>query len=348
MADRGDYRSFYCAFWDNADTHALSDRGYRVLTTLKGTLNAAGIGIVYVAQLAERCGKSTEEIIATYEELERQKPDDEVGWIVRDRNIVWIVNGLRYEPSLTSNNAKHRAFVRDRCLAPLGDVPIVAAFRRHYPEWFPGAVQEPPQRPGAVQESGAVRTNNVEGQGAAPNPHDRPSDAAPMAHRTLSKQSPSSNQPSPSLSNPTQSSPARSQPSASEGASKPIASPSALLAAAANRAITERWREQPNPIRHDAVPSMHLADDLTAAGIPIEFACDAVYTHIKDSTSLSQPPKSLKYSHGYVFDQWRARAEHAAAASSGAKRLVGANGSGGDLSFTEATERMAARTPRRG
>src|SRR3954463_10217552 len=99
MADRGDYRSFFCSFWDNADTHALSDGGYRVLTTLKGTLNAAGIGIVYVAQLAERCGKATDEILATYEELERRKPGDEYGWIVRERNIVWIVNGLRYEPS---------------------------------------------------------------------------------------------------------------------------------------------------------------------------------------------------------------------------------------------------------
>lgn len=39
MSDRGDYRSFYTAFWDDPDVHGLSDRAYRVLTTLKGTLS---------------------------------------------------------------------------------------------------------------------------------------------------------------------------------------------------------------------------------------------------------------------------------------------------------------------
>jgi hypothetical protein len=138
MSERGDYRSFYVSFWDDPDVHSLTDRAYRVLTTLKGTLSAAGIGVVYLAQLAERCGGLERDAIEeALLELEVPKPGSDFGWIVRERNVVWIVNALRYEPNLTSNSAKHRTFVRDRLLAPLGNRPIVNNFRRYYIDWFP-------------------------------------------------------------------------------------------------------------------------------------------------------------------------------------------------------------------
>lgn len=304
MADRGDYRSFYCAFWDNVDTHALSDRGYRVLTTLKGTLNAAGIGIVYVAQLAERCGKTTAEILTGYTELETAKPDADSGWIIRERNIVWVVNGLRYEPSLTPNNKLHRAFVRDRCLAPLGDVPIVAAFRRHYPEWFTDASPEP------------KRTL---------------SDASPKGIAQLSKQSPiqaTPNQPNPSLSNPVQSKPATTS---------PVADAPALLVAAANRGISEAFGEQPNPIRWDAGTTLQAIEVILSAGVPVEFARDAIYTHARETRD--QIPRTLKFFTAYVIDRWRADQAKQAAAGSDAKALPSVNGSGGaSVSFVGATK----------
>jgi hypothetical protein len=125
---RGDYRSIFCAFWDDPDIHTLSHEAYRVLTTLKGTLPAAGIGVVYVSQLAERCNMEKAAVERAFGEL--------ADWIRRERNIVWIVRGLRYEPSLSSNDRKHQAYLRDRVLAPLGAVPIVDAFKREYAEWF--------------------------------------------------------------------------------------------------------------------------------------------------------------------------------------------------------------------
>lgn len=147
MADRGEYRSFYISFWDDPDEHALSDRAYRVLTTLKGTLPASGIGVVYTAQLAERCRATPKQIEAALVELETPKPGQQLGWIVRERNIVWIVNALRYEPNLYVTNEKHRTFVAKQLL-PLGDrLAIVNQFRRYYIDW--GLAQ-----PSDVQDNG--------------------------------------------------------------------------------------------------------------------------------------------------------------------------------------------------
>lgn len=135
MADRGEYRSFYVSFWDDPDVHALSDRAYRVLSTLKGTLPPSGIGVVYAAQLAERCRATPKQIEAALVELEMPKPGQRLGWIVRERNIIWIVNALRYEPNLYVTNEKHRTFVAKQLL-PLGDrLPIVNQFRRYYADW---------------------------------------------------------------------------------------------------------------------------------------------------------------------------------------------------------------------
>jgi hypothetical protein len=96
---------------------------------------ASGIGVVYAAQLAERCRATPRQIEAALIELETRKPGQELGWIVRERNIVWIVNALRYEPNLYVTNEKHRTFVAKQLL-PLGDrLAIVNHFRRYYADW---------------------------------------------------------------------------------------------------------------------------------------------------------------------------------------------------------------------
>lgn len=136
MADRGEYRSLYVSFWDNADVHRLSDRAYRVLTTLRGTLGGAGIGVVYAAVLATRCHCTVEQLDPIYQELERVKPGEELGWIVREGNVVWVVNALEYEPTLSEGNAKHRTHVQRQVNALGKRRDIVAMFRQHYPAWF--------------------------------------------------------------------------------------------------------------------------------------------------------------------------------------------------------------------
>lgn len=157
-----------------------------------------------------------------------------------------------------------------------------------------------------------------------------------------SKQNPTPSSSSSSSSSPAPSAAANGERRAEGQAARPA--PQVLLAAAANRGIHERWGEQLNPIRHDAGASHELAAVLQSAGVSVDFACDAVYTCVKESSSLDHPPKSLKYFRGYILDRWRASEEHERAASSGAKALPAMNGSGDrDVTFTEVAARMAAR-----
>ncbi|MFL5579312.1 MAG: hypothetical protein ACJ8AO_02985 [Gemmatimonadaceae bacterium] len=147
MNDRGEYRPFYVAFGDDADAHRLSDRAYRLLTQLKLTLPASGIGVVYDAQLREKMrGCTAAQLEAAYRELETPKPGRERGWIVREGNVVWIVKGLRFEPTLSPKDRKHRTFVQ-KLVKPLGERPIVAEFRTAYAPYFEG-------HPGASEGSG--------------------------------------------------------------------------------------------------------------------------------------------------------------------------------------------------
>lgn len=130
MTFRGDHRSLYCAMADDETTQSLSHAAFRLFVVLKLTLPAAGIGVAYVSLLAERSHMTAAEVEQALAELLSK------GIVQREGRVVWIVNGLRFEPSLNARNEKHRAFVRDRSIAPLGDLPIVAAFRAAYAEWF--------------------------------------------------------------------------------------------------------------------------------------------------------------------------------------------------------------------
>lgn len=144
MSDRGEYRSFYVAFADDPDVHTLSDRAYRALTMLKLVLPPIGIGVVYPTQLAEQCGWPVKKLHAALAELETPKPGARYGWIVREGNIVWVVNALRYEHTLAVENVKkHHPYVR-KLLARLGEKPaIVGQFRAYYAAWFPPAPAAP-------------------------------------------------------------------------------------------------------------------------------------------------------------------------------------------------------------
>jgi hypothetical protein len=222
--------------------------------------------------------------------LESPKDGEPYGWIAREKNIVWIVNGLRHEPSLSWQNGKHRTFLRDRVLAPLGSrLRIVAAFRRHYPEWFPDA------------DSG---------------PNGSHSDASRKGIERVSKQSPV--QSNPILSIPSQSSPSTAGgalPATGDIAGTVIGdtvSASVVLTAAANRGIAERWGEQTNPIRHNAGSSLDTAERIVHLSIPVDFARDAIYTWCLTAPN-ERPPRALGYFLGVVTDRWAAEGERRAA-----------------------------------
>lgn len=141
--DRGDHRPFYVAMLDNPDVQQLSHVAFRVLWALKMGLGPAGIGPAYIGWLTDRvsCTKSVAQ--RALAELEHPKPSGEVGWIVREGNMIWLRNGLRFEPNLTPQNVKHRLFIQ-RQLRSLGDKPITRAFRAAYAPYFSDVMPDTP------------------------------------------------------------------------------------------------------------------------------------------------------------------------------------------------------------
>lgn len=137
MNDRGEYRSLFVAFADDADVHALSGDAFKLLIMLKLTLPVTGIGVVYLSKLCDQVGCDRARLEGLMGELEAAKPGSDYGWIRRERNVVWIVNALRFEPNLAPANAKkHRPYIQRLAAQLDARMTIVAAFRAHYPEWF--------------------------------------------------------------------------------------------------------------------------------------------------------------------------------------------------------------------
>lgn len=136
MTDRGEHRSFYVSILDDPDFQSMDGQTFKLLFALKLMLGAAGIGVVRRLALAEVLGCSPEEIERSFGILEMPKPGEEFGWILRERNIVWLVNGLRHERGLSTKSPQHRSYVANQ-LKPLGTTrSIIARFRSYYPEWF--------------------------------------------------------------------------------------------------------------------------------------------------------------------------------------------------------------------
>ncbi len=133
--DRGEYRSYYAAMIDDSAFIRLSGGAFKLYFILRQTLGAAGIGILRPLVLAEQMAMKPEALEPLLDELETRKAGGAYGWIIREENVVWIVDALRDEPTIYSNNEKHRPFVQ-RLVLKLGDRRIVQAFRDHYPEWF--------------------------------------------------------------------------------------------------------------------------------------------------------------------------------------------------------------------
>lgn len=99
----------------------------------------------------------------------------------------------------------------------------------------------------------------------------------------------------------------------------PGADPATVLAVAANRGITERYGEQPAPLRAAAGTSLRAVEELQSAGVPIPFARDAIYTAAKRLT-LDRPPGSLRYFVRGVVEAWQLEEQSRASAALPAPR----------------------------
>jgi hypothetical protein len=135
MSDRGEHRSFYVSILDDPDFQSMEGLVFKLLFALKLMLGAGGIGAIRKLGLTEVLGCSLDELEKSFVVLETAKPGEEFGWILRERNIVWLINGLRHERGLSPKSPQHRQYIANQ-LKPLGNRLIVQRFRSHYPEWF--------------------------------------------------------------------------------------------------------------------------------------------------------------------------------------------------------------------
>lgn len=142
--DRGHYRSIHTVIVDGPDFQALSPGAKLVWYTLKMTLGPSGIDVVpaLVATLVERTGADTTQVEKGLAQLEA------AGWLMRERNVVWMVDGLRHDPHFQLTNQNHRTQVAKH-VNGLPSLAIVDAFRAHY-----GLAAPPSEMPSQPTEHG--------------------------------------------------------------------------------------------------------------------------------------------------------------------------------------------------
>lgn len=128
--DRGEYRPIYVALLDGPDFQALGAEERWVLVTLKLSLGMLGIAVLpgLEAALAERTGLPARRVARALATLAGH-------WIEREKNVIWLTRGFKFEPSMSPSNQLHRTSV-SRAISTLPSLPIVERFKKAYREWF--------------------------------------------------------------------------------------------------------------------------------------------------------------------------------------------------------------------
>jgi len=132
MTRRGTYRGVFSSLIADPDYQQLSPSARLVLLTLRlcPEAGAAAIFRVYLGTVVEQTGLDAGEVEMALVELARS-PAPESPWIYREGPIVWVRNGLRYDPHLRLADKKHRMSV-ERAVSALPRLAIVASFCRYY------------------------------------------------------------------------------------------------------------------------------------------------------------------------------------------------------------------------
>jgi hypothetical protein len=162
---RGHYRSIHTVIVDGPDFQALSPGAKLVWYTLKMTLGPSGIEVVpaLVGTLMERTGLEANLVEKGLAQLESAR------WVQRERNVVWMVDGLKHDPHLTLTNANHRSQIAGH-LNGLPRLAIIDAFRAHY-----GFAPPPSEMPSTPAEHGLSGASEMASKMASKNPSDIPS-----------------------------------------------------------------------------------------------------------------------------------------------------------------------------
>lgn len=123
--ERGEFRGIYVALIDDPDFQLLGAYARWTFMVLKLNLGKAGIGVCYPGSLVDPIGIPLEMVSSAIDELFHG------GWIAVERNVVWIRNGLRFEPSLSLNNDNHRASI-EKHIRGLPKLGIVNDYAEYY------------------------------------------------------------------------------------------------------------------------------------------------------------------------------------------------------------------------
>jgi hypothetical protein len=135
MSDRGLYRGIFSSLLDDAKQYqGLSVEARLTLLTLRLCRDAgpACIFRYYPDVLQAQTGLSARRLTAAMAELGRT-PSTRRPWIVVDSaaHVVWIRNGLRFDPSSPRGSESHLKGVR-RALLALPRTALLARFCEHY------------------------------------------------------------------------------------------------------------------------------------------------------------------------------------------------------------------------
>lgn len=127
MPSRGVNRSLYSGIFDHPEFQALPAQARHVLLTTR-LCAQAGPGAIFTCYpevLARQAGLPARQIERALKALEA------AGWIQREGLIVWVVNGLRYDPSMHLSDPKHQKAVA-RAVSALPRLSIVLRFCDYY------------------------------------------------------------------------------------------------------------------------------------------------------------------------------------------------------------------------
>lgn len=123
--ERGESRAIYAAIVHDLDFMPLSPAAKLLWYTLRLELGMSGIGVLYTQTLPEVTSLSVFDVDAGLQELCVTQ------WVVRERNVMWLRNALRFDPYISIASRAHVQSVVNH-LASLPRLKIVEDFARYY------------------------------------------------------------------------------------------------------------------------------------------------------------------------------------------------------------------------